>query len=177
MIGIMLLRGKNREIVDAGFTLLEVVIVTLIIGILLTLTTLSLERDGAQREGERQARRMVDRLQWGCERAILQGRLLGVYFSATGYAFYQWREAQWQLSTDDPLFETQSWPNGWQTRLWLEQQPVDFTEKKIPQVLCSPSGESTVFELHLKHESDTYSTSSVIIYSEGWGEIGIKYVK
>jgi general secretion pathway protein H len=157
----------------SGFTLLEVIIVTLIIGILLTLTTLSLEQNSAQREGERQARWMVDRLQLGCERAILQGQLLGVYFSATGYAFYQWREAQWQLNVDDPLFEAQSWPNGWQARLWIEQQLIDFIEKKTPQVLCLPSGESTVFELHLNPEDHRASTSTVTIYSKGWGEIDL----
>jgi general secretion pathway protein H len=163
-----------------GFTLLELIIVTLIIGILLTLTTLSLDRNSAQRDGERQARFMVDRLQLGCERAILQGELMGVYFSTQGYAFYDWQESQWQLNTDDSLFQAQSWPKGWQIRLWIEKQPVDLTDlsdKKLPQVLCSPSGENTVFELYLDYEFDPNSTSKVIVYSEGWGEIDIKFTR
>jgi general secretion pathway protein H len=66
-----------------GFTLIEILIVTIILGIALALTVANLQSDDRQ-TAQREARALMLTLQSVQDRAILGGRALGVSFSTEG---------------------------------------------------------------------------------------------
>ena len=72
---------------QSGFSLLELLVVVLIIGILSTMFTLSVGLTGGDRELETEADRLMAVISLARDEAVMQGRELGMGFYADGYEF------------------------------------------------------------------------------------------
>jgi general secretion pathway protein H len=72
---------------NAGFSLLEVLVVVFIVGVLATMFTLSVGVTGGDRQVETEADRIVALIGLAREEAIVQGREIGLRFFKDGYEF------------------------------------------------------------------------------------------
>jgi general secretion pathway protein H len=161
-----------------GFTLLELLVVVVIIGVIVASATLSIGVLGRDREAEDETRRVWVLAQQAREEAELQGQELGVYVYATGYEFlrYDARRARWRLIEYDELYRARELPEGLRYRLWLDNREVvlklqpperpeeeddeeeqeqddrDASKNLPPQIMILSSGEVAPFELRLERD-------------------------
>ena len=129
-----------------GFTLLEVMVVLVLIGIITGFALLSAGRGPQDRLAE-EAQRLAALVQLQQQEAILASELRGIRFSRTGYALLR-RDAKnnWQAPTAaDSLIQHQL-PDDMVLGLWVEGQPIALKNPpKWPQVVLLASGEATEF--------------------------------
>jgi len=165
-----------------GFTLLEVMVVIIIIGVLVTITTISVGVFGKDREVEDEARRFAAVLMQAREEAELQGREIGVMVNRSGYEFFMFdaKRQTWRSVEEDDFYKARELPEGLSVRLWLEgrevvlqkqtgrdERPADEKKAKeeteseglgivnkgpVPQITLLSSGEINSFELRLERE-------------------------
>ena len=138
---------------ERGFTLLEVLVVIVIVGVLVTLATLTLGDRRGQRLEEESAR-LAALIGLAQEEAVFQSREMAVSFWQGGYAFHELVGADWQLVSGDSTFQPRRLPDGMSLRLYLDDVEVGLSlvEKREPQVFLLSSGETSAFELVLEVE-------------------------
>ncbi|MFJ5298115.1 type II secretion system minor pseudopilin GspH [Pseudomonas sp. NPDC088368] len=125
-----------------GFTLLEVLIVMVLIGVLLALVVPVLSASSTQR-ARQHGHELLALLHELRERSVAEGREYGLHFDAQGYRTMVWREGNWQSLRAYPL------PDGLQFRLVLEGQALPFSARThAPQLLIMSSDEISAFSLH-----------------------------
>ena len=150
-------RAISAPILHSGFTLLEILVVLVMIGILVGAATLTIHRNphlALQQETERL--NAVMRL--AQEQAILRAEVYGVRFEPTGYAFLRRVGSQWQAFTEPP-YQAHTLPEVMQWVLSENHYPAALfpdtaaAEEQPPQIVLLPSGEMTPFVLEL-HSTD-----------------------
>ena len=147
----------------AGFTLLELMVVMVLIGIIFSFAMLSLGGDDVAELMEQETRRLVTLLDMAGEEAVLTGEELAVYFTDEGYEFMVLRGDRWQPITDDNLLKARTLPAGMRFRLEVDGEPpvlggADDDEQEdslTPQIYILSSGEMTPFSATLE-SSDSY---------------------
>jgi general secretion pathway protein H len=139
-----------------GFTLIEILVVVVIIGILAVGAVLSLGVIGQDRDLERERDRIVAVTDYLREQAALQNREFGMRLFDGGYEFLSFdaRTARWERVEDDPLLRQRTLPPGLETRLLVEGRPVILSRRDdkspSPQIMLFSSGELNSFELTLR---------------------------
>jgi general secretion pathway protein H len=110
----------------AGFTLMEVLVVIVIIGVIVSAATLSFGILGGDRESEDEARRFWALLQQAREEAELQTADIGVYVAASSYEFLRMdpRKRLWVPIAGDVLYFPRQLPEGLRFRVWLESREI-----------------------------------------------------
>ena len=149
---------------QAGFTLLELLVVLLILGILTTLATLSLGGD-AKSHIKDEARRFAALAELATEESILQGRVLGLDFHAGGYRFLFMSmddkgQMLWLPLDEDRILRPRDMHPEIRPQLLLDGLPYTLPERAneepTPHIFFLSSGERTPFELRLgRREGDT----------------------
>ncbi|GAB3043845.1 type II secretion system minor pseudopilin GspH [Simiduia litorea] len=146
-----------------GFTLIELMVVLLIIGLAIGMVNFNL--GGSE---ERKVRQEIDRyyqlLRFADESAALQGDLIGLLFSSqfdgqysgqieptVTINWFRYRAGTW-VPAEQPFSEL-TLPEGLALELRLDEEPVDITkEAETPQVIFSGSGEISNFEMRLSYQ-------------------------
>jgi general secretion pathway protein H len=150
-----------------GFTLVEILVVIVIIGIVASMATLAIGVLGRDREVEEQTRRFWAVLQQAREEADLQSLDIGVFVSDNAYEYLRFdqRQGAWQPIYDDKLYERRELPEGLRFRLWLEGREIvmksgevdrsdkDEDKKYPPQIAVLSSGEIAPFELRIERDA------------------------
>ncbi len=155
-----------------GFTLIEIMVVIVIIGVILSFATLSIGDGGLAQKLEQETQRLASLLKLANQEAIMQAKEMGVSFDTDGYHFYVLQEQQWQLVQDD-IFRPRILPPGMQTEIHIEGVPIVLSkDKKTPQLLLLSSGELTPFEVIFTVESD--KTLRYRLTSTTIGEINVQ---
>jgi general secretion pathway protein H len=139
-------RAFNR-----GFTLFEILVALLIIGLIVGVATLKIGNPAPDKLRE-ESRRLEAILGLAREEAILQSRDFGVSFWQQGYAFHDFFEGQWRRVERDRMLRTYQLPEGMRVQLTLEGIDVVMSpvEPEKPQVFILSSGEMSPFKLRLK---------------------------
>jgi general secretion pathway protein H len=159
-----LARGASRR--SAGFTLVEILVVVVIIGIVGSMATLAIGVLGRDREVEDQTRRFWAVLQQAREEAELQSLDVGVFISDKTYEYLRFdqRRGVWLPIFDDKLYQPRELHEGLRFRLRLESREIvmkpgsvdrsDPAEDKKypPQVVVLSSGETAPFELRIERD-------------------------
>lgn len=146
------MRGETQH----GFTLLELLIVVVIMGLMATFAVLSLGSRALDDRLDTEARRLNELIALAAEEAVLQGAELGFVLTADGYSFLVLKDGKWipleaagalrPRVIEEPLF----------IELRVEDLPVtparldDPKAELKPQVLLLSSGEATAFQLKLR---------------------------
>jgi len=147
--------------IHSGFTLLEVLVMVLLIGIIASFAVLSIRGNDPAERADREAQRLFARLELSQQEAILRGEQRGVYFTPTGYTFLLLnRDGEWGIPVDTDLPQSHELPQDVQLALIVEDRPVEFARQqpKIkPQVLLLSTGETTPFSVSLGTVSDPNS--------------------
>jgi general secretion pathway protein H len=152
-------RSAALPAAQAGFTLLELLVVVAIIGLLAQAVTLSLGTLGNDREIEQETRRLGSVIDLLHEEALMQSRDYGLMLTETGYRFYafDYATAQWFVPPGDRLLEPHRLPPQLSLTLELDGRNVpllpDFEAQDIenpePQVMVLASGEVTPFTVEM----------------------------
>ena len=162
---------------SAGFTLLELMVVLVLIGIIFSFAMLSLGGDDLSEMMEQETRRLVTLLELASDEAVLRGEELAVHFTAEGYEFLLLQDAAWQSSGEDGLLKSYKLPAGIEIRLEVDGDPPGLTgqdddpeESLTPQVFILSSGEMTPFTATLQaHDStDRYRLNASVLGRLDW---------
>lgn len=163
---------------SAGFTLLELMVVLVLIGIIFSFAMLSLGGDDLSEMMEQETRRLVTLLALAGDEAVLRGEELAVHFSDEGYEFLVLYDAGWQPSGGDALLKAYTLPAGITIRLEVDGDPPGLAgqgddrddEALTPEVFILSSGEMTPFTATLQaHDSTTrYRLSASVLGRLEW---------
>ena len=139
-----------------GFTLLELLVVLVIVGIVVTFAFLSLGAEGRGEELRRETRRLATLLELAGEQAVVGARELAVAFEPDGYRFLVLANGAWQPLAGDELLRPRSLPPGLRLRVEVDDSPFerrDAAAEAAPRVFLLSSGEITPFTLTLRAET------------------------
>ncbi|HEX7374027.1 MAG TPA: type II secretion system minor pseudopilin GspH [Steroidobacteraceae bacterium] len=154
----------------SGFTLLEVLVVVIIIGIITSMAVISVKVLGGDHEMDQEAARLQAILMQSREDAMLVGTDVGLRLDTQGYDFlrYDTRKELWQPVSDDPLLRPRGLPAGLTLQLRLEGRDVVFkkdpAEQSLlkegepliqPQVVVQASGDLVPFDIYLLRDGTT----------------------
>jgi general secretion pathway protein H len=156
-------RSPRSQRAAAGFTLIELMVVVVIIGVVIATTLLSLGGTGRDSQLEQERDRLAALIDYVRERAALQTVEYGLRCENGDYRFsmYDTRTAKW---IEDPLDETlraRTLPAGLDMALRIEDRAVVLPARTdalhanapkdlTPQVMLFSSGELTSFTLTLR---------------------------
>jgi general secretion pathway protein H len=161
-------RVARRCRATAGFTLIEILVVLAVVAVLLTIATLSLGALAGRGVVDGELLRLEARLGLARQRAVLEGRELGIAFSRRGYAFVAYEEGAWRALGDDVLAARSLQPEvalalrlegaavdlpaggGDAVGAVAREQGGDEDTGPVPQVLVLSDGSVTPFDLELR---------------------------
>jgi general secretion pathway protein H len=160
------LRARDRAALR-GFTLLELLVVLVIIGVMVAMVTLSTNVLGQDSQVEEETRRFWAVLRQAREEAELQSIDLAVFVGSSEYEFLRFdtRRNEWRQVADDSLYAPRALPEGLRFRIWLEGRELvlkpglpdrskkDENQKWPPQLTVLSSGEVVPFELQLERDN------------------------
>jgi general secretion pathway protein H len=170
-----------------GFTLLELLVVLVIIGIVSSFAVLSTGLTGRDKPLGKESQRLLALMQMASEESVLKTEELGLTVSNDGYHFLRYEQNAWQPLEDD-LFRERSLPDNLTLDLVLEGRPIvlddpSLTDSKSksdmkdaknkpkpPQILFLSSGEVSPFSLTL---SEHPGTAQSVIKSVGDGSFTV----
>jgi general secretion pathway protein H len=126
---------------NSGFTLLEILVVTVIIAIITTMAVISVNVLGRDRQLDEEAARLQAVLLQVRDDAMLEGRDVGLRLDAHGYDFlrYDARYERWQPVATDVLLRERTLPDGIEARLTLESRVVQLETRKPLTPFVPPS--------------------------------------
>jgi len=154
--------GCNR-----GFTMIELMVVLVVVGLLVSLVGLSMGGGGERRELEEQTRTLYLKMQAAADEAVLRNAEIG----------FDMRESRYRFSTYDP--DEDLWRARQDRRLppgqmpdWLAVDirtegaegdlPVDDDADIIPDIVFFSSGEITPFDMELRVDGQPDSAHYLI---------------
>jgi general secretion pathway protein H len=152
---------------SAGFTLVEILVVVVIIGVvsagIILSTNLAGGRDyDLQKEGDR----LEALMKYAREQAELQTREYGILFRDDGYMFvtFDVRRNLWRDVFEDDALHDRNLPGGLTVKLTVDARPVVLTKPKdskdkTPQVIIFANGDLTTFEITLERDDGVRSIS------------------
>jgi len=151
-----------------GFTLIEVLVVVVIVGIISSVVLLSTSLIDDEREIRREARRLASLGELAGDEALLQGRDFGLELVRGGYRFVEYDPLQdrWFEVPGDELLRPRRLPESLEFELYVEDRRVLLSEDHArlgneesptgerradyaPHTLILSSGQLSPFELLL----------------------------
>jgi type II secretion system protein H len=143
MLGLSALSPPSDAAADneAGFTLIEILSVLVIIGLLTGLVVVTLP--STRSETEIQAQTLVRQLNALSQDGLISGEIRGFGLSKTGYALYRYDGEQFISAA------AADWPNTVEPALKRNNVIIKLPEDLSPQILFEPTQISTPFVLDL----------------------------
>lgn len=174
----------------SGFTLLEVLMVVLVVGILSAVVLLGLNPGGPERRMNDEAERLASLLSLASSEAVMQNREYGLHLDDTGYRFLclDDKSQRWTPCAGDSLFRQHALPEGLEVRVLSDRrlrlprapassQSLSLEEQKTPElqpdVLLLSSGEASPAELEIRVTDDPSLRVEIRVDEIGrvrWGE-------
>lgn len=163
----MRLHGRS-----GGFTLIEILVVIVIIGIVMSIATLSITLAGGDNQLRDEAQRVVALVEVARDESLLQGREFGVEFMQGAYRFVEYDPLtrQWGEIIGDDTLRLRELPEELELELFVEDRRVLLKsdparmsseeedrpgiERYAPHVLIYSSGDMSPFEVHFVRRID-----------------------
>jgi general secretion pathway protein H len=140
--------GRQR-----GFSLLELMVVLMIVGILVTLGVLSLNLGSQQAKVEEEVQRIRGVLELAQDEAILKHQELALRFERDAYTFARLEEGKWVDIEKDRQFSTHKLPDGMHFYVEVKDGSLPLADSKgatEAMVYVLSSGEVSPFELNIE---------------------------
>lgn len=155
----------------SGFTLLEILLVILLIGILASAVVLNFDGDTAEEQVDKEVTRFQQVFQFIAETAQLRQQEWGVVVAENGYAFVYFADDSWQWVQQPEAAMEHRLPEGFTLQLeieglpgaehnllsqleWQQEQQTSLSTEEgvakppLPQVFILSSGEISPFRLN-----------------------------
>ena len=163
----MRLHGRSR-----GFSLIEILVVIVIIGIVMSIAVLSITLVGGDSQLRDEAQRIISLVDVARDESLLQGREFGLEFMQSGYRFVEFDPLtrQWGEIIGDDTLRLRELPEELELELYVEDRRVMLKtdpartgddeedrpgiERYAPHVLIYSSGDMSPFELHVIRRVD-----------------------
>jgi general secretion pathway protein H len=136
----------------SGFTLLEVLIVVLIVGIVSGLAVIAVRSDPGERVAT-EAKRLSALLTLASQESVLQSRELAVEIARDGYRFLVLAADGW-TEHDDPVFRARTMPEDVTLQPVIEGEDLarrNTRGRREPRIYLLSGGEMTPFEITFRH--------------------------
>ncbi|HTV80155.1 MAG TPA: type II secretion system minor pseudopilin GspH [Steroidobacteraceae bacterium] len=174
---------------SGGFTLVEILVVVVIIGIITVGALLSLSFLGPDRQLHTEADRIADLMNYAQEQGELQTREMGLYCTDHSYRFlvFDARRNLWVPIDDDDALRARTLPDSIRLQLVVEGRDVvlataaDEQQKKSsapaqlqPHVMIFSNGDLTSFKLTLAREG---AADTVTLVPDRQGKIKVQVPK
>jgi general secretion pathway protein H len=142
-----------------GFTLLEIMVVLVLIGIIFSFAVLSVSRNDQDEAMKRETHRLATLIDMANDEAVIRGQEFAIHFTEHGYAFLVLQIEGWQELQDDRLLKSYKLPEGISVRIEVEGEPPGLgqpdkkaEDTRTPQVYILSSGEMTPFSATFQAE-------------------------
>lgn len=157
-----LFSGKS----NSGFSLLELLVVVVIIGIIVSAVSFAFGDSQADRMSHK-SKQLAALIDLATEQAIFNSQELGLLFTKDSYAFYKMgtvtnkekeEKTVWLAIEGDRFLDKRTLPDGLEYQLYLEGTEVSFAASKLkdvtPHVFILSDGSVSPFELNLTDKID-----------------------
>jgi general secretion pathway protein H len=146
-----------------GFTLVEILVVIVIVGVIISFAVLSIGGRAVDERLDNEARRLRELITLAADEAVLQGTELGFVQTVEGYAFLALRDGKWGYAAAEGPMRPRLLEPPFRIQLRVDGRPAaplaldDERVELKPQVLLLSSGEATEFSLELRaHQHPAY---------------------
>lgn len=144
---------------NSGFTLIEILVVLIVVGLLASLAVFTLGGSSRQRELENEVRELYLLMQTASEQAVLNNLEMGMRLEEGGYQFvaFQDQTARWKAS-GERIFQPGAFPDWLVATEYIENDAPRLASKEdreLPDVVFFSSGETTPFQIEFTVGSDT----------------------
>ncbi len=155
-----------------GFTLIEVLIALLIVGVVMA--SVGLATGGFRaRDLEFEADRIAQLFSLAREEAQVRGRPVRMVVSDIGYQFESFSENQWRLIREDELLRPRRWEQPTQVKIETADKPADGITSSLDEVQRSIAfGREQIdvpFTMRLSRDQ-----SVIMIASDGMGRFKVE---
>ena len=157
---------------SGGFSLIEILVVIVIIGIVMSIAILSVTLAGGDNQLRDEAQRIMSLVEVAQDESLLQGREFGLEFMQGSYRFVEFDPLtqQWSEVIGDDTLRLRVVPEELELELFIEDRRIMLKtdpartesgkydrpgiERYAPHVLIYSSGDMSPFELHLVRRID-----------------------
>ncbi len=192
--GIYRISNKMLKLRHAGFTLMEVMLVILLMGLSAAAVTMSIGNSGPQQALDRTARQFIAATEMVLDETVLSGQFIGIVIEKTSYQFVFYKDGKWEpLDKDRLLSEKQMEPgvvmnlvldglplvqddeedDSWFEEPLIEPSADDKKKHPEPQVMLFPSGEMSAFELTFITKTDKGQQVEALVVGDALGRLTI----
>ncbi|GIU42395.1 type II secretion system minor pseudopilin GspH [Shewanella colwelliana] len=175
-----------------GFTLMEVLLVVLIMGLAASAVTFTTGGADKQQALERVARQFMASTELVLDETVLSGHFIGIVIDKDHYEFVFYDEGKWKPLQQDRLLAAREMEYDVQMHLTLEGMPLSqedeeqdswFDEPLIepsaedkkkfpePQVMLFPSGEMSSFELAFVSKDERGNEIEALVIGDALGRL------
>ncbi|WP_076541332.1 type II secretion system minor pseudopilin GspH [Shewanella sp. UCD-KL21] len=179
---------------QSGFTLLEVLLVALLMGLAAAAVTMTTSTSGPEQALNKTARQFIATTELVIEETILSGQFLGIVVEEDEYQFVYYDEKKWHPITQDrqlaprqmdpgvslsllldglPLVQEDEDDESWFDEPLIEASKEDKKKNLEPQILLFPSGEMSTFELSFLTDDDQGKEIEVLVVGDALGRLAI----
>ncbi|EMP56766.1 general secretion pathway protein H [Marinobacter santoriniensis NKSG1] len=135
----------------AGFTLIEILVVLIVVGLLASLAVFTLGGSSQQRQLENQVQELYLLMQTAGDQAVLNNQELGVTVNEDGYQFlaFQDQKGDWKPE-DQRLFSARTFPDWLVVTKFIENDAPKLAsgeDRTLPDIVFFSSGETTPFQV------------------------------
>jgi type II secretion system protein H len=127
-----------------GFTLVEILVVIVIIGVLMTGVIISLGNTGKDSQLERERDRLAGLITYIRERGQMLTLEYGIRCGQHGYSFslYDTRTMQWTEDTADDALRARNLPAGLHLKLVIEGHEIVLDDKALNKPVATPAAKA-----------------------------------
>ncbi len=182
-----------------GFTLLEMMIVVVLMGLMAVAVIPSIGSTGPKQKLEQQAKKFIALTELVMDETVLSGQFIGIVVDPDEYHFVVYKDEKWQPMTSDRLVTEHKMDEGVSLEVIVDGLPLkqsdeeneswfddddsknddsdtdtlDDQKKKFPepQLLLFPSGEISPFELHFVSKDSQGNEIDELVTATALGQL------